>query len=112
MKDCLFCRIIAGELPAQRLYEDDQVIVIADKFPKSEVHLLVLPREHIPGLREILSRHDAMMAHIIRLLPTLAKEQGLVDGFRTVINTGHGGGQEIFHLHVHLLGNRPPVDIM
>lgn len=107
MSDCLFCRIIDGTLPAQRLYEDEHVLVIPDKFPKAEVHLLVLPRLHIPSLREITIEHDELMAHMMRLLPRLAQENGLTDGFRTVINTGTGGGQEIFHLHIHIMGNHP-----
>jgi histidine triad (HIT) family protein len=110
MSDCLFCRIIAGTVPAPRLYEDEQVVVIPDKFPKAEVHLLVLPRTHIPSLQELTPEHDALMAHILRLLPRLARDHGLEEGFRTIINTGPGGGQEIFHLHLHILGNRSPVD--
>ncbi|CAK0758908.1 Protein HitA [Gammaproteobacteria bacterium] len=108
MNDCIFCQIIAGNLPAQRLYEDEHVLVIPDKFPKAEVHLLVLPRIHIPSLREITAAHDPLMAHIMRLLPKVAQEHGLVDGFRTIINTGVGGDQVIFHIHVHIMGKRPP----
>ncbi len=104
MSDCLFCRIIAGEIPAPRLYEDDQVVVIPDKFPKAPVHLLVLPREHIVSLAELTPAHDGLMAHIMRLLPGLARDNGLAGGFRTVINTDRGGGQEIFHLHIHVFG--------
>jgi len=107
MNDCLFCKIISGAIPANRLYEDEQVVVIPDKFPRAEVHLLVLPRLHIPSLREIGSEHDALMAHIMRLLPKIAQDNGLVDGFRTVIHTGSGGGQEVFHLHIHIMGQRP-----
>lgn len=104
MSDCLFCKIAAGEIPADKVYEDDQVIVFKDIYPKAKVHLLVVPREHIESLNEMDAAHDALMAHMMRLLPTLAKEQGLDIGFRTIINTGPGGGQEIFHLHIHLLG--------
>ena len=104
MSDCLFCKIAAAEIPAEKVYEDDQVIVFKDIYPKAKVHLLVVPREHIESLNEMDAGHDALMAHMMRLLPTLAKEQGLDTGFRTIINTGPGGGQEIFHLHIHLLG--------
>ncbi|NOX76508.1 MAG: HIT domain-containing protein, partial [Gammaproteobacteria bacterium] len=69
-----------------------------------EVHLLVIPRQHVASLNELDESHDALMAHMLRLLPKLAKEQGLNDGFRTIINTGPGGGQEVFHLHIHLVG--------
>lgn len=104
MSDCLFCKIAAGEIPSDTVYEDDQVIVFKDLYPKADVHLLVIPREHVASLNEMDASHEALMAHMMRLLPKLAKEHGLDDGFRTIINTGPGGGQEIFHLHIHLLG--------
>lgn len=107
MSDCIFCKIIDGEIPSERVYEDDRVIVFRDIAPKAKVHLLVVPREHIASLEELTVEHDALVAHIMRLLPKLAQEQGLKDGFRTIINTGKGGGQEVFHLHVHLLGGGP-----
>jgi len=107
--DCLFCKIIAGEIPSDMVYSDEHVIVIKDINPQAEVHLLVIPREHVVSLRELDESHDTLMAHIMRLLPKLAEEQGLSEGFRTIINSGKGGGQVIFHLHVHLLGgNRLP----
>jgi histidine triad (HIT) family protein len=104
MSDCLFCKIAAGDIPSDRVYEDDRVIVFKDIYPKAKVHLLLVPREHIASLNEVDESHDALMAHMLRLLPRLAREQGLDDGFRTIINTGPGGGQEIFHIHIHLLG--------
>ena len=110
MSDCLFCQIIAGTLPATRLYEDEWVVVIPDKFPRADVHMLVLPRIHIPSLCEITPAHDGLMAHILRLLPQIARDNGLADGFRTMINTGRGGGQEIYHIHFHILGTRQPLN--
>ena len=104
MSDCLFCKIAQGTIPAEMVYEDDQVMVFKDIYPKADVHLLVVPRLHIASLNELNSEHDALMAHMLRLLPTLAREQGLDNGFRTIVNTGPGGGQEIYHLHIHLLG--------
>lgn len=104
MSDCLFCKIAVGEIPSETVYEDDQCIVFKDLYPKAQVHLLVVPREHVASLKEMDASHDALMAHMMRLLPKLAEEQGLDTGFRTIINTGPGGGQEIFHLHIHLLG--------
>ena len=103
--DCLFCRMVSGEIPVPKLYEDDNFIVIKDKFPKAEVHLLVVPRQHIPSLVELGDEHRGLIADSMLLLPRLAREQGL-KGFRTVINTGREGGQEIFHLHIHLLGGK------
>jgi histidine triad (HIT) family protein len=106
MSDCLFCRIVAGEVPAARVYEDDKVLVFKDIHPKAEVHLLVIPKRHVSGLDQLDDSHDEVMARMMRLLPRLAKEQGLKDGFRVIINTGPGGGQVVFHLHLHLLGGR------
>ncbi len=104
MNECLFCRIVEGRIPSERVYEDGQVVVFKDIYPKAAVHLLVVPRLHLESLSEIEPAHDGLMAHMLRLLPVLARQQGLDSGFRTIINTGRGGGQEIFHLHIHLLG--------
>ncbi len=106
MSDCLFCKIVAGEIPSETVYEDEQVVVFRDINPKAEVHLLVIPRQHIASLDELTPEQDAIMAHMLRVLPQLAKAEGLDDGFRTIINTGKGGGQIIFHLHMHLLGGK------
>ena len=102
--DCVFCRIVAGEIPAQRVYEDDQVLAFRDQAPKADVHLLVVPKRHIDSLAELTPDDDGLIAHCTRVLPQLARAEGLDSGFRTIINTGKGGGQEIFHLHIHLLG--------
>ena len=101
---CLFCKIIAGKLPSDQVYSDEHVVVFKDIYPKAPVHLLIVPREHIISLNEINEKHDELMGYIIRLLPQIAKKQGLDNGFRTIINTGPGGGQIVFHLHIHLLG--------
>jgi len=102
--DCLFCKIVAGEIPSEQVYSDEQLIVFKDINPKAAVHLLIVPREHIISLNELEEKHESLIAYIMRLLPKIAQEQGLDNGFRTVINTGSGGGQLIFHLHFHLLG--------
>lgn len=104
MSDCLFCKIRDGEIPSDKVYEDDKVFVFRDINPKAEVHLLMIPREHLASLEELQPAHDALVGHMLRLLPQLAQQQGLDSGFRTIINTGKGGGQEVFHLHIHLLG--------
>lgn len=104
MSACLFCRIAAGEIPSQQVYQDDHVVVFKDIHPKAKVHLLIVPRAHIASLNELEPAHDGLIAHMMHLLPQLAAEQGLDSGFRTIINTGAGGGQEVFHLHIHLLG--------
>ena len=106
MSECLFCKIIAGEIPSETVYEDEQLVVFRDINPKAEVHLLVIPRQHIASLNEVTAEQDALLAHMLRVMPQLAEAQGLEDGFRTIINTGKGGGQIIFHLHMHLLGGK------
>lgn len=104
MTDCLFCKILNGEIPSDKIYEDDMVYVFRDIYPKADVHLLIIPRVHVESLNELNESHDEVMMHMMHLLPKLASDQGLNDGFRTIINTGEGGGQEIFHLHIHLMG--------
>ena len=104
MNDCIFCKIVAGQVPGARVYEDAHMIAIKDLYPKAPVHLLAIPRLHILSLDELAKEHDELMAHMVRLLPMIAKEQGLSNGFRTIINTGPGGGQEVPHLHIHILG--------
>jgi histidine triad (HIT) family protein len=104
LQDCLFCKIIAGTVPSDRVYEDDEVVVFKDIHPKAPVHLLVVPRLHLATLADLEERHDTLIGRTLRLLPRLAEGQGLSEGFRTIVNTGPGGGQEIFHLHIHLLG--------
>ena len=106
MSDCLFCKILAGEIPSDKIYEDDKMYVFKDIYPKADVHLLAIPRVHIESLNEVKNEHDEIMAHMIKQLPKLAKEQGLKNGFRTIINTGKGGGQIVYHLHIHLLGGK------
>jgi histidine triad (HIT) family protein len=106
MSDCLFCKIVAGEIPSETVYEDDRLVVFRDINPKAEVHLLVIPRQHIASLNELNPEQDELVAHMLRVMPQLAKSQGLENGFRTIINTGKEGGQIIFHLHMHLLGGK------
>jgi histidine triad (HIT) family protein len=102
--NCLFCKIIAGEIPSTQVYSDEHAVVFKDIHPKAPVHLLIVPRKHIISLAELEEQHDGLIAHLMRLLPNIAKQQGLANGFRTVINTGPAGGQIVFHLHIHLLG--------
>lgn len=106
--DCLFCRIIAGEITAELLYQDEQCVVIRDINPQAPTHLLVIPREHLESLDDAARPDEAMLGHLLRMAARMANEQGLSEnGYRTVINTGAGAGQSVFHLHVHLLGGRP-----
>lgn len=104
MTDCLFCKIAAGDIPAEMVFSDDQVLVFKDIHPQTRVHLLIIPRLHLESLAALEEQHQPLIAHMMLLLPRLAQAQGLSNGFRSVINTGPGGGQEIPHLHIHLMG--------
>lgn len=103
MSDCLFCKIAAGELDAKFIYEDEELVVFPDLHPKAKIHLLVTPKKHINSLMEVSTDDAQLMAHIVCTLPKIAKQLGL-KGFKTLINTGKDGGQEIDHLHIHFLG--------
>jgi len=100
----IFSKIIDREIPTDIVYEDDKCIVINDINPKARVHLLVIPKKPIKSLFDLKPEDKDLMGHMMLLLPQLAQAQNL-DGFKTLINTGESGGQEIFHLHIHLLGN-------
>jgi len=105
--NCLFCRILAQEIPAEIIHEDDRTAVIRDINPQAPSHLLVIPREHIESLDEASQRDEALLGHLLRVAARVANEAGLADsGYRTVINNGEGAGQSVFHLHVHVLGGR------
>ncbi len=104
MTDCIFCKIANGEIPSKKLYEDSDLVAFHDINPAAPVHFLIVPKEHIASLEDAHARHEMLLGRILLLAPLLAKEQGLTDGFKTVINTGKGGGQVVFHLHVHILG--------
>lgn len=108
MSDCIFCKIIAGQIPAQKVYEDEDVFVFHDIRPVAKVHMLMIPKKHIASLTECSAEDQNVLGKLLLLAPKLAKEQGLPDGFKTSINTGHGGGQEVFHLHLHVYGGGRP----
>jgi histidine triad (HIT) family protein len=111
MDDCLFCKIARGEIPCRKVYEDDEVLAFHDINPVAPVHFMLVPKLHLATLDDAGDEHAALLGKMLLLAPRLAKEQGLENGFRTVINTGKGGGQEIFHLHIHVIGggNIPPM---
>lgn len=100
----IFTKIIDREIPSDIVHEDEKCIVINDLYPKAKIHLLVIPKKPIASLFELAPEDKDLMGHLMLLLPQLAQSQGL-DGFKTQIHTGVTGGQEIFHLHIHLLGN-------
>lgn len=103
MTDCIFCKIVRGEINSPRIYEDEELIVFNDIRPIVPVHFLIVPRQHVESLAECNVTHEHLLGKMLLLAPRLAGERGL-KGFRTMINTGREGGQEIFHLHMHVFG--------
>jgi histidine triad (HIT) family protein len=101
--DCIFCKIVNGSVPAKKIYEDDDVIAFNDINPSARVHFLIVPKLHIESLASCEDEHQVLLGKMLLLAPQIAKEQGLT-GFKTLINTGKDGGQEVFHIHMHVLG--------
>ena len=102
--NCIFCKIARGEIPCKKVYEDAEVLAFHDINPVAPVHFMLVPKQHIDSLLDAGEAHAALLGKLLLLAPKLAREQGLEGGFRTVINSGKGGGQEVFHLHVHVIG--------
>jgi len=112
MQDCLFCRIVRGEIPAQRVYEDDDVLVFPDIHPQAPVHLLVIPKAHIANLYDAAPAHEKALGRMLAIAGDLARRHGAADGFRAIINNGRVGHQEVYHLHMHVLGGPNPLGRM
>ena len=106
--DCIFCKIAAGEIPSTKIYEDDDVVAFKDIHPQAPVHFLIVPKRHITSLATAEAGDEPLLGKMLGLTRRLAKEQGCENGFRVVINTGRDGGQEVPHLHVHVLGGPRP----
>ncbi len=106
MSDCIFCKIAAGEIPSRKAYEDETVLAFYDLDPQAPVHVLVIPKAHIPSAAAVTPNNSAVVAHIFEVIARLADELGLKDGFRVVTNCGVSAGQSVPHLHFHLLGGR------
>lgn len=105
--DCLFCRIIAGEIPATKVYENDRVTAFRDVSPQAPLHVLVVPNEHIPTLNALEPRHDALIGEMTRVAAALATREGYAErGYRTVFNCNAEAGQSVFHVHLHVLAGR------
>jgi histidine triad (HIT) family protein len=109
---CLFCRIVAGKIPSRLVYQDDHVFAFHDIHPWAPVHFLIIPKLHIPSMAQLLPEHAALMGHMMVLAPRLALQEGCgpypQGGFRVLSNTGAEGGQEIHHLHLHVMGGPRP----
>jgi histidine triad (HIT) family protein len=106
--NCIFCKIVAGQVPSRKLYEDDELFVFHDIAPWAPVHFLIIPKVHIATLYDTGDEHAAMMGRMMALAPRLAQEQGVVNGFRIVVNTGPDGRQEVQHMHMHVMGGPRP----
>jgi histidine triad (HIT) family protein len=107
MADCLFCRIAAGDIPATKVYEDNQVMAFEDIHPQAPMHVLVIPREHIATLNDLSPDHDALVGAMVRCGQRLAEARGhAAPGFRAVFNCNAAAGQTVFHIHLHVLGGR------
>lgn len=108
MEDCLFCRIVRGDIPSQKVYEDDDVLAFRDIHPKAPVHFLIIPKKHITSLAEAEPEDAPLLGKMLSLTRTLALQEGCRNGFRVIINTGRDGGQEVGHMHIHVLGGPQP----
>ena len=106
MENCLFCKIIAGELPSTKVYEDETILAFRDIAPQAPTHVLVVPKVHIEDSNGITAENSAVIAHIFEVIPQIAKAEGLVNGYRVASNTGADSGQTVPHLHFHILGGK------
>ena len=112
MADCIFCKIIAGEIPSTKVYEDDIMLAFRDIAPMAPTHILMIPKQHIGGVDEITAENSAVVSHIFEKAAEIAREEKLENGFRVVSNVGEDGGQTVRHLHFHLLGGKKLVEKM
>lgn len=104
--DCLFCKIIAGDIPSTKVYEDETVLAFRDIAPQTPTHILVVPKTHIADCDSVTSENSAVIAHIFEVIPTIARAEGLAAGYRVVSNCGEVAGQTVQHLHFHILGGK------
>ena len=106
MSNCLFCKIIAGEIPSSKVYEDDSILAFRDIAPMAPTHILVIPKAHIGSVAEITAENSAVISHIFEVIASIAKAEGLENGYRVVSNCGDDAGQTVHHLHFHILGGQ------
>ncbi len=104
--DCLFCKIIAGEIPSTKVYEDELVYAFRDIAPQAPTHILVIPKTHLSGMNDVTAENSGVIAHIFEVIPQIAAEEKLENGYRVVSNCGADAGQTVFHLHFHILGGK------
>lgn len=104
--DCLFCKIVAGDIPSTKVYEDETVFAFRDINPQAPTHILVIPKAHIPSVAEVTGDNSGVVAHIFEVIPKIAEAEGLTGGYRVVSNCGDDAGQSVKHLHFHILGGK------
>ena len=110
--DCIFCKIVRGEIAAKKVHEDEHILAFHDVRPQAPVHFLIIPKAHVPNLYEADMRHAEALGRMLALAGPLARKAGAADGFRTIINTGRVGHQEVYHVHMHVLGGPDPLGPM
>jgi histidine triad (HIT) family protein len=106
--NCIFCKIAAGQIPAKKVHEDDELVAFHDIHPWAPVHILLVPKQHIESMTDVTAEHAGLLGRMMALSPRLMRELGVTNGFRHVINTGPDGGQEVMHLHMHVMGGPRP----
>ncbi len=106
--NCIFCKIISGQIPAKKVYEDEDILAFHDIAPWAPVHILLIPKQHIVSMAEVTAAEAAVLGRMMTLVPTLMAQLGVSNGFRQLINTGHDGHQEVMHLHMHVMGGPRP----
>lgn len=111
MDNCIFCKIIAGEIPSSKVYEDEKMLVFKDIEPKAKVHLLAIPKDHFALLEEVDVKRAEILGYMLSKIPDIANDNGCKNGYRLIINQGEDGGQAVHHLHIHILGGEKMMDL-
>ena len=112
MTDCIFCKIVKGEIPSRKLFEDDRMLAFHDINPVSDVHFMMIPKKHVDSLAAVDDSWAPVLGHMMAMAGRLAKQAGTPDGFRTIVNTGRIGRQDVYHLHIHIVGGPDPLPRM
>ena len=112
MTDCIFCKIVEGKIPSRKVYEDDDILAFHDITPIAPVHFMIIPKQHVDSLATCGPEHAPVLGRMMAIAGRLAREQGATDGFRTIVNTGRVGRQDVYHLHIHIIGGPEPLPRM
>jgi histidine triad (HIT) family protein len=112
MSECIFCKIVEGSIPSRKVYEDADILAFHDIDPLAPVHFMIIPKKHVDSLADVGDEHAAVLGRMMAIAGRLAVEQGALDGFRTIVNTGRVGRQDVYHLHIHIIGGPDPLPRM